>query len=158
LKVESASEGWTRLARSLHLSRTLQTGTVDMIDDPDKTSRLFDALKASLPVEARLRASLIQLLSETNPGLTTPTKCDVVEVFYAGEEGGILCRLQLGQPDDHAAHVVSITHLVFERKLPFFRHIDAYQRHRVKKIKQREGGFRMHSHSYSAEPETTGPR
>ena len=107
-----------------------------MIDDPDKTDRLVDALEASLPVETRLSASLIQTLSKRSPDVAIPARCNVVSVFYAGEEGGIVCALDIGGPDSKSAHLVSITHLIFERKLPLFGQIDAYQRHRIKKLKQ----------------------
>jgi hypothetical protein len=36
-------------------------------------------------------------------------------------------------------HVVSITHLTFNRNAPLFREIEAYQRHRIKKLKQQQG-------------------
>lgn len=107
-----------------------------MIDDPDKTDRLVDVLEASLPVETRLSASLIQTLSKRSPDVAIPARCNVVSVFYAGEEGGIVCALDIGGPDTKSAHLVSITHLIFERKLPLFSQIDAYQRHRIKKLKQ----------------------
>jgi hypothetical protein len=107
-----------------------------MIDDPDKTDRLVDALEASLPVETRLSASLIQTLSKRSPDVAIPARCNVVSVFYAGEEGGIVCALDIGGPDTKSVHLVSITHLIFERKLPLFSQIDAYQRHRIKKLKQ----------------------
>ena len=107
-----------------------------MIDDPDKTDRLVAALEASLPLETRLTASLIAMLSERSPDVAIPARCNVVGVFYMGEEGGIVCALDIGGPDTKTPHLVSITHLIFERKLSLFRQIDAYQRHRIKKIKQ----------------------
>ncbi|HKN27772.1 MAG TPA: hypothetical protein VJY34_07750 [Roseiarcus sp.] len=107
-----------------------------MIDDPDKTARLVDALEASLPVETRLSASLIQTLSDRSPDVAIPARCNVVSVFYMGEEGGIVCALDIGGPDTKTPYLVSITHLIFERKVPLFSQIDAYQRHRIKKLKQ----------------------
>jgi hypothetical protein len=107
-----------------------------MIDDPDKTVRLVDALEASLPIETRLSASLIQTLSKRSSDVAIPAKCNVVSVFYMGEEGGIVCALDIGGPNTKTPHLVSITHLIFERKIPLFSQIDAYQRHRVKKLKQ----------------------
>ena len=107
-----------------------------MIDDPDKTDRLVGALEASLPVETRLSASLIQTLSKRSPDAAIPARCNVVSVFYMGEEGGIVCALDIGGPDTKTPHLVSITHLIFERKVPLFSQIDAYQRHRIKKLKQ----------------------
>lgn len=107
-----------------------------MIDDPDKTGRLVEALEASLPIETRLCASLIQTLSKQSPDVAIPARCNVVSVFYMGEEGGIVCALDIGGPETKSQHLVSITHLIFERKVPLFGQINAYQRHRIKKLKQ----------------------
>jgi hypothetical protein len=107
-----------------------------MIDDRAKAGRLVDALEASLPVETRLPASLIRTLSARDPDTAIPTRCNVVSVFYAGEEGGIMCALDIGGPNTETAHIVSITHLIFNRKVPLFSQINGYQRHRTKKLKQ----------------------
>ena len=74
-----------------------------------------------------------------NPDLAVPYRCNVVSVFYMGEEGGIVCGLNIGGPDTKTPYFVSITHLTFERRMPLFRQIDAYQRHRIKKLKQQSG-------------------
>jgi hypothetical protein len=98
-----------------------------MIDDPEKTDRLIAELKASLPVETRLSPILMRAIVKQTPDLAVPDSCNVVSIFYTGEEGGIVCGL------------VSITHLSFDRRMPLFRQIDAYQRHRIKKLKQQSG-------------------
>jgi hypothetical protein len=54
--------------------------------------------------------------------------------------GGITCRLDIGGPDTSTPYIVSITHLIFTRRSPLFRQIDAYQRHRIKKIKLQNSG------------------
>ncbi|MEQ1952061.1 hypothetical protein [Mesorhizobium sp. CN2-181] len=65
-----------------------------------------------------------------------------MNVHYAGDEGGILCKLEVEGHKTEGAFFVSITHLIFERKTPLFRQIDAYQRHRVKKLmRQGERGY-----------------
>jgi len=107
-----------------------------MIDDPDKTARLIDALEASLPIETTLPAFLMHSLSQRTPDMAIPARCNVVSVFYMGDEGGIMCALDIGGPNAESAHLVSITHLIFERRVPLHRQIDAYQRHRIKKLKQ----------------------
>jgi hypothetical protein len=63
----------------------------------------------------------------------------VTSISYMGEEGGIVCWLDIGGPDTKTPFIVSITHLRFDRRCPLFRQIDAYQRHRVKKLKQQDG-------------------
>jgi len=110
-----------------------------MIDDPEKTDRLMAELEASLPLEARLQLHVKSALSEQSPDITIPDRCNVTKLFYMGEEGGIVCGLDVGGPDTKTPFIVSITHLIFDRRSPLSRHIEAYQRHRVKKLKQLAG-------------------
>jgi hypothetical protein len=110
-----------------------------MIDDPWKTGLLISMLKESLPVEANITQYLAGALMEKSPDMTVPKKCNVTSVFYTGDMGGILCGLDMGGTETDYAHVVSITHLAFDRRVPLSREIDAYQRHRIKKLKQQQG-------------------
>ena len=63
----------------------------------------------------------------------------ITSVLYTGDMGGILCGLDIGGAETKTPHVVSITHLAFDRRVPLSREIDAYQRHRIKKLKQQQG-------------------
>jgi hypothetical protein len=56
-------------------------------------------------------------------------------ISYAGDEGGILCRLDFGGEAEHAA-CISITHLRFDPRQPLTREITAYQKHRVKRLQR----------------------
>ena len=112
---------------------------LQMIDDLEKTDRLVAQLKASLPLETRLSQSLKASLITQSPDLVTLDTCHVTRIFYLGEEGGIMCGLDIGGPETKTPYIVSITHLTFNRRMPLFRQIDAYQRHRTKKIKQQNG-------------------
>lgn len=60
-------------------------------------------------------------------------------MLYSGDEGGILCCLDIGGANTPVAHLVSITHLAFNRNIPLAREIEAYQRHRNKKLKRQQG-------------------
>jgi hypothetical protein len=114
-----------------------------MIDDPDKTDILISKIKSALPIDAGLTEALQRLLATRSPGMPIPTKCRMIDVMYLGDEGGVACRLDIDGPETKAQHIVSITHLTFDRRSPLYREIDAYQRHRVKKLKQQQGrGFR----------------
>jgi len=110
-----------------------------MIDDFEKTDRLVAGLKESLPVETRLSQILMRTLIKQTPDTEIPDKCNVISIFYMGEEGGIVCGLDIGGPETKTPYIVSITHLNFNRRMPLFRQIDAYQRHRIKKLKQQNG-------------------
>ena len=110
-----------------------------MIDDPDKTERLITDMKAALPLEARLSPSTKAMLVQRSSERAIPDHCQVISIFYTGEAGGIVCGLDIGGPDTKTPFLVSITHLAFDRRSPLFRPIDAYQRHRIKKLKQQAG-------------------
>lgn len=107
-----------------------------MIDDPDKTNRLTAEIEASLPLEIRLSPDVKRTFVKQSPQSLIPDKCMVTKIFYMGDEGGIMCGLDIGGPDTKTPFIVSITHLIFDRRCPIFRQIETYQRHRVKKLKR----------------------
>lgn len=109
------------------------------IDNPEKAANLVERLKNSLPLEARLSQSLIRTLAGKSPDISIPAKGNVSDVFYTGDMGGILCCLDIGGSATEAVHLVSITHLRFDRRNPLARDIEAYQRHRTRKLKQQIG-------------------
>ena len=71
-----------------------------------------------------------------NPGSEIPSVCSVTWISYAGDEGGIVCRLEFGQETEKAVFA-SITHLRFDPRLPLARDITDYQKHRVKRLRRR---------------------
>lgn len=109
-----------------------------MIDDLERTNFLLEKLKTVVPIEARLPQSLIRSLAEKSPEMPIPERCNVIDVFYTGDEGGIICCLDVGGPQTRDANLVSITLLGFHRNTPLSREIDLYQRHRIKKLKQQK--------------------
>lgn len=110
-----------------------------MIDDPRKTDLLMSMLTESLPIEANISPYLAGELMEKSPEVAIPKKCNITDVFYTGDIGGILCGLDIGGFEAKSAHLVSITHLTFDRRAPLSREIESYQRHRIKKLKQQQG-------------------
>jgi len=107
-----------------------------MIDQHEKIDLLIARLKESLPIQANIASPLAKLLAEMSPDTPIPAKCNVTSVFYTGDMGGIICGLDIGGPDTKNPHLVSITHLTFHRHVPLSREIEAYQRHRIKKLRQ----------------------
>lgn len=110
-----------------------------MIDHAEKTQKLITEIEAHLPLQARLTPALKGMLQRQMAVNIPSDQCQVVEVFYAGEEGGIACRLNLAGPDPEASTFVSLTHLIFRKSSPLYRQIDGYQKHRVKKLKKQNG-------------------
>ncbi len=107
-----------------------------MIDNPDKTAALVAGLKASLPIFARPTAESLKLLHQRSPMRDFPRECSITDIYYVGDEGGILCTLDFGLEDVKEVAIVSITHLRFDRHVPLSHEIAQYQRHRVKKLKR----------------------
>lgn len=109
-----------------------------MIDDIEKAQFLLDRLKSALPIATRISPSLMKSLSSRSPDVEIPDRCNIIDALYMGDEGGIICCLDIGGAETKNPHLVSITHLRFDRNTPLFREIDVYQRHRIKKLKQQD--------------------
>lgn len=106
-----------------------------MIDNPDQTERLLARLQAALPLPARVTPELAATLQTKNTATELPRTCSITWISYAGDEGGIMCRLDF-EREAETATFASITHLRFDARLPVARDIAAYQRHRVKRLRQ----------------------
>ena len=107
-----------------------------MIDDPRKTEQLLYSLEAALPLESRIGPQLAAILKDKIPNLKPLQRCQISRVFYTGDEGGIVCSLELPEADAGEACLASITHLLFDPRLPLARPIALYQKHRVKRIRR----------------------
>ena len=55
--------------------------------------------------------------------------------------GGLACHLDFGFSDAKAVHIVSITHLKFDRKNPLARETEAFCTHRIKRLEKLVGGM-----------------
>ncbi len=70
-----------------------------MIDNPDQVARLLAELRAALPLLAAMTPELAALIREQSAGRDVPQQCHVTRVDYAGDEGGIMCKLDVGGSD-----------------------------------------------------------
>jgi len=104
-----------------------------MIDHPETVERLIAKLNEALPIPARVTPEL-QASLQGQTGGVIPAQCAVTWIYYMGDEGGIVCKLDLGSTVEKAAFT-SITHLRFDPRLPLAREITAYQKHRVKRLR-----------------------
>jgi hypothetical protein len=111
-----------------------------VIDNIEKSMALVERMQAALPMRAfttmRLRKTLQQSSMQESP-----YECSVADVRYLGDEGGIACILDFGIDDTKEVHLVSITHLQFDRRNPLAREIEAYCKHRIKRLKKLHGGM-----------------
>ena len=64
-----------------------------MIDHPDQVERLMERLSAALPLPARVTPE-VQLALKKERGVAMPPNCSVTWISYAGDEGGIVCRVE----------------------------------------------------------------
>jgi len=111
-----------------------------MIDDPRAIESLMERIRAALPMRAHVGRDVLRTLRQEAPGASLSHQCDITEVRYAGDEGGILCTLDF---DDHASkevYIVSITHVTFERRNPLWREVKRYKNRRIKRLRRLQGG------------------
>ena len=105
-----------------------------VIDNPVQVQRLLASLQDAIPLQARATSELAEMLETQNIANSAST-ATITAVSYAGDEGGIMCRLEI-PPNENAVHI-SITHLRFDPRAQVAREITAYQKHRVKHLKRR---------------------
>jgi hypothetical protein len=107
-----------------------------MIDNPDQVERLMAKMKESLPLFARVSHEVAAVISEQSPAADPPRGYPITRVDYAGDEGGIVCKVELGPENNDKAVFASITHLRFSQAGPIGRQIAAYQKHRIKRLRR----------------------
>jgi hypothetical protein len=122
------------------MERTLIRGVILVIDNLDQTGRLLCKLEEALPRAARATPALAATIREQSGGNEVSPSCWVTRVHYLGDEGEILCHLAFDADVGPRAFIVSITHLLFDRRLPLAREIASYQKHRVKRLRRDHDG------------------
>jgi len=107
-----------------------------MIDDPVEVVFLVSALRQALPLAGRPIQRLAVVIREQCPDLDPGTGLSGQRGRVCRDEGGIMCRLAVGEANAARVFHVSITHLTFDRRSPLAREIASYQRRRNKRIKR----------------------
>lgn len=106
-----------------------------MIDNPISAMELLAQIGKALPMPARLTPELRASLTDQNAAVPIPADCTITGLHYMGDEGGIVCKLDLGVSMQNQAFI-SITHLRFDPRLPLGRTIATYQKHRIKRLRR----------------------
>lgn len=103
-----------------------------MIDNPGTVARLVEQMQGHLPIPAFPTKEIVRILRRGGVNVSVERALSVKRVFYAGDEGGIVCDVT----PRHAREVfvVSLTHLRIAPDHPLFAPILAYQRERVRRI------------------------
>jgi len=104
-----------------------------MIDNPATVARLIEQLNGHLPLPAFPTKELVRTLRRGGVKASVDRALSIKRVFYAGDEGGIVCDVTPNQGAKEV-FVVSLTHLRIAPNHPLFRPIEAYQRERVQRI------------------------
>jgi hypothetical protein len=107
-----------------------------MLDNPEKTARLLAALKAAVPFEVELTPQVVKQLQAEGLAHADQPHRTVSDLYYAGDEGGILCRI--APPDEQRELFISLTHVRMPRTMPLAAAVIDYQKHRVKKLRKQD--------------------
>ena len=104
-----------------------------MIHDPSTVARLIEQMQGHLPMPAFPTKEIVRILRRGGVKVSVEQALSVKRVFYAGDEGGIVCDVTPKQAAKEV-FVASLTHLRIAPNHPLFRPILAYQRERVRRI------------------------
>lgn len=111
-----------------------------MLDRPDQVERLLAAMTAALPLAVTCQPALVKSLRARDGFGDIAPRCVVTRINYMGDDGGIVCGLDFGLGEGHAAAVVSLTHLSIDPSHPLAREIASYQYHRLKQLRAQSRG------------------
>ena len=109
-----------------------------MIDDYDKVMELMRKMEVQLPIPARPTGALVRTMRERGVQIPHNQELQIKRVFYAGDEGGIMCDVTLSEEAKEAI-IVSITHLRVSSRHPLAKEIREYQMERTRRIAQSGG-------------------
>ncbi len=106
-----------------------------MIDDYENTMELIEEMKAHLAIAVYPGNAFIQMMREKGIRMKSKHPLQIEQVFYAGDDGGIMCGIR-GIDDEKRAYVCSLTHLKVKERHPLAKAMKTYQRTRKKHLAQ----------------------
>jgi|GEM_PF-2057023 len=101
---------------------------------------LIDEMRDALPLYAYPTKQLIETLPDIH--LSKKTRLEIDNVFFAGNEGGIMCAVKF---QDQTVGVISATNLVFSDQRPIYAKINDYRRDRINSLKSEHNVISPHS-------------
>lgn len=101
---------------------------------------LIDEMRDALPLYSYPTKQLIETLPDRH--LSRKTRLEIDNVFFAGNEGGIMCAIKF--PDQTVA-VISATNLIFSDQQPIYAKINDYRRNRINSLKAEHNVVSMQS-------------
>jgi hypothetical protein len=109
-----------------------------MIDNYEQAIALMEKMRACLPIPTKVTPESGQILKEQGNHFSRDHIFTIEEVYYSGDEGGILCVIQSGD-DQQIKHFFSLTHLRLQEDHPFAEEIKSYQCKRVARLAMQDG-------------------
>lgn len=107
--------------------RSLKNKSATTIDDAAQVKDLIEKMKAHLPIPVTATKELLRNLKMSKAVIK------ISDVMYMGDEGGIVCLLEI-QENDSTANLVSLTHLSFAATHPLAGDVKKYQTARIPKL------------------------
>jgi hypothetical protein len=126
-----------------------------VIDDYKQAMELVREMEAQLPIPARPTSNMIRGLRRQGHKIARDQKLVIQNVFYAGDEAGIVCALQPLE-GVKTALVISVTHLRIDLCHPLSKRIRAYQQERKRRLAQASGA--REPSSFTLYPRKKKPR
>lgn len=109
------------------------------IDDPSEVEALMDEMDEGLPFSAQIHPDIFNRMRTQYDGLQQVTpNVQVIDISYAGDSGGIICEIDFDKDAGENVMLLSLTHLMPDKQLPFYNAIFKYQKRRVDKL-QKQG-------------------
>ncbi|WGZ94367.1 MAG: hypothetical protein QJT81_21750 [Candidatus Thiothrix putei] len=103
-----------------------------LVDDAEEATNLTAAMQAYLPIVMTPTKNLVHYHNPNMKKIKPNEKLKVTEVSYVGDEGGIACHIQRAKVEELL--VVSLTHLMPDKKHPLYKAIRHYQLRRIKSL------------------------
>lgn len=109
-----------------------------MIDNYEQAIALMEKMRDCLPIPTKITPESGQILREQGSVFSRDHIFTIKDVYYAGDEGGILCVIQPGD-EEEIKHFFSLTHLRIQDDHPLAEEIKNYQRKRVMRLALENG-------------------
>jgi hypothetical protein len=106
-----------------------------MIDDSAQVIDLIGKIKAQPPIPTNPTSATVRQLRAQGLKIASGRALFIQQVFYAGDEGGIMCDVTQTK-DAKTAIVISLTHLRVTPGHPLSKDIRAYQQQRIRRLAQ----------------------
>lgn len=109
-----------------------------MIDNYEQAIDLMERMRDYLPIQTKITPESAQMLRKQGSYFSRDHIFTIKEVYYAGDEGGILCVIQSGD-DEEIKHFFSLTHLRIQEDHFLTEEIKNYQRKRAMRLALQDG-------------------